>query len=70
MLANTKAMATIAVKDLERARTFYEDTLHLKRSGPEGAGISTYCSGDSSIVVYEFEFAGTNLATAVTWGVG
>ena len=30
MLANTTAIATIAVKDIEVARKFYEETLGLK----------------------------------------
>ncbi|HUP18872.1 MAG TPA: VOC family protein, partial [Gemmatimonadota bacterium] len=33
-------------------------------------GVVTYRSGGSTIVVYESEFAGTNRATSVTWGVG
>lgn len=69
-LANMDAMATIAVRNLELARKFYEDTLHLKPSGPEGAGVVVYKSGNSAIVVYESEHAGTNKATSVTWGVG
>ena len=29
-----------------------------------------YRSGDSRVLVYESEYAGTNKATAVTWAVG
>lgn len=32
--------------------------------------VTVYKSGNSSIVVYRSEFAGTNKATCVTWAVG
>lgn len=69
MLRDTDAMATIAVKDLARAREFYEGTLGLERvEGDEH--VATYRSGASTIVVYESAHAGTNRATSATWGVG
>ena len=37
MLANKDAMATIAVKDIEVASRFYEETLGLKRAATEGS---------------------------------
>jgi catechol 2,3-dioxygenase-like lactoylglutathione lyase family enzyme len=70
MLADKNAMATIPVKDIGAAKKFYERTLGLKKSGAEDNGVATYTSGDSTIVVYESQFAGTNRATAATWGVG
>ena len=70
MLADKNAMATIAVKDLAKARKFYEGTLHLKLAGPESKEAVTYKSGNSTVVVYPSEFAGTNKATSATWGVG
>jgi catechol 2,3-dioxygenase-like lactoylglutathione lyase family enzyme len=70
MLANKNAMATIAVKDIEAARKFYEGTLGLKRAPGEETGAVTYRSGASTILVYESQYAGTNRATAVTWIVG
>ncbi|HEY3177775.1 MAG TPA: VOC family protein [Casimicrobiaceae bacterium] len=70
MLANRNAMATIAVKDLAAARKFYEGTLQLQKSGPEDAEAITYKSGNSTIVVYKSQYAGTNKATAATWDVG
>jgi extradiol dioxygenase family protein len=69
MLANRNAMATIAVKDLASARKFYEGTLHLQKSGPEVREATTYKSGNSTIVVYKSQYAGTNKATAATWNV-
>jgi glyoxalase/bleomycin resistance protein/dioxygenase superfamily protein len=70
MLADKNAMATIAVKNLAAAKKFYEGKLRLQRGGPESAGVATYRSGDSTIVVYESQHAGTNKANAVTWGAG
>jgi len=70
MLAAKEAMATIAVKDLAKAKKFYGDTLGLKQSGEEMDEVATYNSGKSTIVVYESQFAGTNKATSATWGVG
>jgi catechol 2,3-dioxygenase-like lactoylglutathione lyase family enzyme len=70
MLADMNAMATIAVRDFAKAKKFYEGTLGLKRFGVERPGVITYGSGNSTIVVYQSQFAGTNKATSATWGVG
>ena len=70
MLAAKDAMATIAVKDIARAKKFYGDTLGLKKEGDEMDDVATYRSGNSKIVVYQSQFAGTNKATSATWGVG
>ena len=70
MLANNDAMATIAVKDLTVAKKFYEQTLGLSPAGIEQSGVLILRSGNSTIVVYESRFAGTNKATSATWGVG
>jgi len=70
MLADKGAMATIAVKNLPAAKEFYGETLGLKQVGGDGPGVATYKSGNSTVVVYESEFAGTNRATSATWGVG
>ena len=58
------------VKDLARARAFYEGTLGLKQVDDMGGELIVYKSGDTVINVYRSEFAGTNKATAVTWTVG
>jgi catechol 2,3-dioxygenase-like lactoylglutathione lyase family enzyme len=70
MLSDKNAMATIAVKDLAAARDFYEGKLGLRRSGQKDGGVATYQSGSSTIVVYASQYAGTNQATAATWGLG
>lgn len=70
MLANSNATANLAVKDLAKARAFYEGTLGLKEVHNEGGDLIVYESGDTAINVYRSNFAGTNKATAVTWTVG
>ncbi len=70
MLAERDAAATIAVKDLDTAKKFYEGTLGLKPSGGQDSEVRVYQSGNSKIVVYKSQYAGTNQANAVTWGVG
>ena len=68
MLGGKNAAATVAVSDLERARDFYENTLGLQAL-QETAGTIVYKSGNSVVLVYPSEYAGTNQATAVAWAV-
>ena len=70
MLGNRDAYANVAVKDLERARRFYEGTLGLEKVGEEGEELLAFRSGKSTLLVYRSEYAGSNKATAVTWTVG
>ena len=70
MLADTNAVANIAVRDLDVARRFYEGTLGMTPVDREGDDVVTYGSGDSKFLVYRSDFAGTNQATAMTWVVG
>ena|SRR5476649_1707609 len=71
MLSSNKATATIAVKDLEVSKKFYEQTLGLKvASGNKDSGGITYDSGGSQVFIYQSSFAGTNKATYVSWSVG
>jgi len=67
MLGKADATPMIAVKDLDRARVFYEDTLGLKTRDEMGGEVLTMESGDTLINVYRSEFAGTNKATALTF---
>jgi catechol 2,3-dioxygenase-like lactoylglutathione lyase family enzyme len=69
MLAARNAAATLAVSDLERARDFYENTLGLEPV-QEPPGAVLYRSGSSAVLVYASQYAGTNKATAASWGVG
>jgi catechol 2,3-dioxygenase-like lactoylglutathione lyase family enzyme len=71
MLADKDVMATIAVKDLNTARNFYQQTLGFPPLGDEGpGGVLMLKSGKSTVLIYESQFAGTNKATSATWGVG
>ena len=70
MLENTEAVANIAVRNLDAARKFYEDTLGFKPVHTEGEELIVFGSGQSTFNVYRSQYAGTNRATAVTWKVG
>ena len=69
MLGKADATPMIAVKDLDRARKFYEDTLGLETKDEMGGEVLKMKSGDTVINVYRSEFAGTNKATALTFDV-
>jgi len=70
MLGNKDAVANIAVKNLDTAKKFYEDTLGLTPVGAEDQEVIVFNSGNSTVYVYQSQYAGTNKATAVTWVVG
>ena len=70
MLADKAAMATIAVKDIDAAKSFYGRVLGLKKFREMDGDVAVYGSGNSTMVIYKSEFAGTNKATSATWGVG
>ena len=67
MLADKDAVATIAVKNLKVAKKFYGDTLGLKPTPVPEPEVLNYKSGNSTVLVYKSQFAGSNKATAVTW---
>ena len=69
MLGKADATPMIAVKDLDRAKRFYEDTLGLETKDEWGGEGATLKSGDTLINVYRSEFAGTNKATALNFDV-
>ena len=69
MLGKADATPMIAVKDLDRARSFYEGTLGLTSKDEWGGEGVTLKSGDTLFNVYKSEFAGTNKATALTFDV-
>lgn len=70
MLGDKDATATLGVKNIEVAKRFYEDSLGLKQIHAEEPEALTYKSGNTTIFVYESQYAGTNKATAVTWDAG
>jgi catechol 2,3-dioxygenase-like lactoylglutathione lyase family enzyme len=69
MLGEHDVAATLAVTDINAARSFYEESLGLK-AVMEFADSVVYVAGSSRLLVYSSEFAGTNKATAATWAVG
>ena len=69
MFEDTDTMATIAVNDVKAAAKFYEDTLGLKPAASQEQQVRAYRTGNSTILVYQSTFAGTNKATAATWAV-
>jgi len=69
ILGTRKAMATIAVKDVEVARKFYQEILGLEPTGPDEPGVVTLASANTLVLVYESQYAGTNKATAATWTI-
>lgn len=70
MLAEKDVVATIPVKDLAAAKTFYEGKLGLKREPGDQSEALRYRSGKTEVLVYKSPFAGSNKATAATWTVG
>ena len=70
MLGKANATPMIAVKDIDRARKFYEETLGLDTKSAMGGEVLEVKSGDTLINVYKSEYAGTNRATALTFDVG
>lgn len=72
MLANTDAIATVGVRDIAAARTFYGEVLELQEDAERShyPDFLTYRSGATLVQVYQSAYGGTNQATAVTWDVG
>ena len=68
MLGKTDATPMVAVKDLDRARNFYENTLGLTEIDDFEEGFMLK-SGNTKFSVYRSEYAGTNKATALTFDV-
>ena len=69
MLGKADATPMIAVKDLDRARKFYEETLGARAKEAMDGEVLEVTAGDTLINVYRSEFAGTNQATALTFTV-
>ena len=69
MLGKTNATPMIAVRDIDRARRFYEQTLGLEARDAMGGEVLEVKSGDTLINVYRSDYAGTNKATALTFDV-
>lgn len=73
MLSDHLAMPCLAVRDLDRARQFYEGTLGFRSAEVPGMdddmiGV-VYATKDGGMLVYPSSFAGTNKATAVSFSI-
>jgi len=66
MLGDKDAVATVAVKNLDTAKSFYEGTLGLTKE-MENDEVVAFRTGHSKLFVYRSHHAGTNKATAVTF---
>lgn len=70
MLKDRNSSAIVAVRDLARARKFYEDVLGLTlEGGGVKDGVLDFRTGATSLTVYTSDYAGTNRANAVTWAM-
>jgi catechol 2,3-dioxygenase-like lactoylglutathione lyase family enzyme len=70
LLRNKTSSAIVAVSDIDRAREFYGDTLGLELEGGSKEEALRFRTGDTELIVYPSEFAGTNKANAVVWSAG
>ncbi|UXN74026.1 VOC family protein [Devosia sp. A8/3-2] len=69
MLKDFDSAAIVAVSDMARARHFYEHVLGLALIQSDDM-VMEFKTGKTGLVVYKSDFAGTNKANAVVWGVG
>ena len=69
MLSDYPVYATIATADLERARTFYEQTLGFSIVTEDQAGGVYYQSGTTHFYLYPSQFAGHAQHTLASWEV-
>lgn len=69
-LATVTPTPMLAVKDVARARRFYEDVLGFTPVANGMDDVLQYRAGELVFVVYPSQYAGTNRATALTWTVG
>jgi len=71
MLGQKDAAATVAVRDIARAKAFYRDVIGMTPTQEMAAeGVVEFRSGASTVVVYRSDFAGTNKATTLTFAAG
>ena len=69
MLVKANVEPMLPVKDLQAAQKFYEQTLELEKVDSQPDTAVTYKSGNTTLVVYRSDFAGTNKGTAALWEI-
>ena len=62
-------IATLPAADISRAKAFYRDKVGIEPFQVDEGGSARYQVGDTMMMLYPSEFAGTNKATAVGFGV-
>lgn len=70
MLKDKSSSAIVAVRDIAAARDFYAGTLGLDLVDDSMGEVLVFRTGNTNLVVYRSDFAGTNKANAVVWDVG
>lgn len=66
MLGDLTITAVVAVRDMDAAKDFYEGKLGLEPFEDDPDGVYYKC-GDSKLLVYKSQYAGTNQATGAGW---
>jgi len=69
VLKQFDSAAIVAVSDMDRSRDFYGRVLGLNEISGDDS-VAAFSTGKTMLVVYKSDFAGTNKANAVVWGVG
>jgi catechol 2,3-dioxygenase-like lactoylglutathione lyase family enzyme len=69
MLQNSPMYAYIPVKDVARARQFYEGKLGFRPKGELGGGITYECGAGTACFLYPTPNAGTSAASQAFWQV-
>jgi len=70
MFESASVHATIAVSDLERARTFYEGNLGFQVKEERSDGVTYQDAAGGWFLVYPSQFAGTAKSTYMSFEVG
>lgn len=70
MFKDKTAAPIVAVRDLDRARAFYGQTLGLEEGDAAEEGVTGFRTGASWLTVYASDAAGSNRANAVAWSGG
>lgn len=70
MLKDKSSSAIVAASDIARARAFYQTVLGLDLIDDSMGEVLVFRTGDTHLVVYRSDEAGTNRANAVVWAVG
>ena len=69
MLKDKSSSAIVAVSDIAKARHFYRDVLGLDLVDDSMGEVLAFRTGATTLIVYRSDYAGTNKANAVAWGV-